>query len=272
MKTVRITTILLGVFLMLGMSVLTDAARSEDKGTHDLAKQSQNPVSSLISVPFENISSFNNGPNDAYVNTLSIKPVYPTSLTENWNLINRAIVPITYQGELIDGIGTKFGMGDVTYQGFLSPAKSGKFIWGVGPTVVFPTGAERMTTEKWSAGPAVVGLTMPGNWVVGALAFNIWSFDGDDDAADVNLFSFQYFVNYNLPKGWYLSMSPTISANWEADSDNRWNVPFGGGFGRVFKIGKQPVNASLKAYYNVEHPDDASNWNIAAQFTFLFPK
>ena len=163
-------------------------------------------------------------------------------------------------------------MGDLTYQGFFSPAKPGKFIWGVGPTVAFPTGAQRMTTEKWSAGPAVVGLTMPGNWVVGALAFNLWSFAGDDDAADVNLFNFQYFINYNLPKGWYLSMSPTISANWEADSDNRWTVPFGGGFGKVFKIGKQPINASLKAYYNVEHPDDASNWNISTQFTFLFPK
>ena len=272
MKTLRITTMLLGVFLMIGISALTDEARAEEKSQGDLAKQSQNPISTLISVPFENISSFNNGPNDAYVNTLSIKPVYPLSLTENWNLINRAIVPIIYQGELIDGIGSKTGFGDITYQGFFSPAKPGKLIWGVGPTVAFPTGAERMTTDKWSAGPAVVVLTMPGNWVVGALAFNLWSFAGDDDAGDVNLFNFQYFVNYNLPKGWYLSMSPTISANWEANSDNRWTVPFGGGFGRVFKIGKQPVNAALKAYYNVEHPDDASNWNISAQLTFLFPK
>ena len=272
MKTLRFTNLLLIGLLVFGILASNTAAIAEDKSQTDLAKQSQNPISTLISVPFENISSFNNGPNDAYVNTLSIKPVYPINLTENWNLINRAIAPIIYQGELIDGIGSKFGMGDLTYQGFLSPAKPGKLIWGVGPTVAFPTGAQRMTTEKWSAGPAVVGLTMPGNWVVGALAFNLWSFAGDDDAADVNLFNFQYFINYNLPKGWYLSMSPTITANWEADSDNRWTVPFGGGFGKVFKIGKQPINASLKAYYNVEHPDDASNWNISTQFTFLFPK
>ncbi|MFC1821987.1 transporter [Thermodesulfobacteriota bacterium] len=272
MEIFRFRKPFLTALLLLGIMALTNAARAEDKGTKELAKQSQNPVSSLISVPFENISSFNNGPNDAYVNTLLVKPVLPVQISENWNLINRAIVPVIYQGELIDGIGTKFGMGDVTYQGFLSPAKPGKFIWGVGPTVSFPTGAQRMTTEKWSAGPALIGLTMPGNWVVGALAFNLWSFAGDDDAADVNAFSFQYFVNYNLPKGWYLSASPTISANWKADSDNRWTVPFGGGFGKVFKIGKQPINASLKAYYNVEHPDDASNWNIATQFTFLFPK
>jgi hypothetical protein len=163
-------------------------------------------------------------------------------------------------------------MGDITYQGFFSPAKSGEFTWGVGPTVSFPTGAQRMTTDKWSAGPALIGLTMPGNWVVGALAFNLWSFHGDDDVPDVNAFSFQYFINYNMPKGWYLSMAPTITANWEADSGNKWTVPFGGGIGRVFRIGKQPVNAALRAYYNAEHPDNASNWNIAVQFTFLFPK
>ena len=272
MKTIRFTALLRAAFLVLAVTAFAVAAWAEAKGTQDLAKASQNPISTLISVPFENISSYNNGPNDAYVNVLNIKPVYPMSITENWNLINRAIVPVIYQDERFPGEGSKFGLGDITYQGFFSPAKPGKFIWGVGPTVSFPTGAQRMTTDKWSAGPAVVGLTMPGNWVVGALAFNVWSFSGDDDAADVNQFSFQYFVNYNMKGGWYLSMSPTITANWEADSDNRWTVPFGGGFGRVFKIGKQPVNASLKAYYNVERPDMASNWNIAAGLTFMFPK
>lgn len=271
-KKYRFNKVLAVLIFALVSCVPVDKAMAEDKATQDLAKQSQNPISSLISVPFENISSFNNGPESAYVNVLNIKPVYPTRIAENWNLVNRAIVPVIYQGELIDGMGSKSGLGDITYQGFISPAKSGKFIWGLGPTVSFPTGAKRLTSDKWSAGPAFVGLTMPGNWVVGALAFNVWSFHGDDDARDVNQFSFQYFINYNLPRGWYLSMTPTITADWKADSDDRWTVPFGGGFGRVFKIGNQPINAALRAYYNAERPDDGSNWNISTQFTFLFPK
>ena len=113
---------------------------------------------------------------------------------------------------------------------------------------------------------------MPGHWVVGVLLYNVWSFAGADDDPEVNTMGLQYFINYNLPDGWYLSMSPTITANWEADSDNTWTVPVGGGFGRVFKIAKQPINASLKANYSVERPDDASDWNIAATVTFLFPK
>ena len=138
MKIRKLINLLVFGLFAFTLTAPVPEALAEDKGQGDLAKASQNPVSSLISVPFENISSFNNGPNDAYVNTLSIKPVLPVGLSENWNLINRAIVPIVYQGELIDGIGTKFGMGDVSYQGFISPAKPGKFIWGVGPTVNFP--------------------------------------------------------------------------------------------------------------------------------------
>ena len=273
MKKLRFTTILFATLTILAIVALTNAARAEDKGTQDLAKQSQNPVSSLISVPFENTTTFNNGPEDAVVNILNIKPVVPMSLTENWNLINRAIVPVIYQDERFPGEGDVFGLGDITYQGFFSPAKSGKFIWGVGAQLGMPTGMDRLTSNQWTFGPAAVGLITPGHWVLGLLVSNVWNIGGGyDDAPDVNAFTAQYFINYNMKRGWYLTTAPTITANWEADGGNTWTVPFGGGFGRVFKIGKQPVNASLKAYYNVEHPDDASNWNMVATLTFLFPK
>ena len=65
----------------------------------------------------------------------------------------------------------------------------------------------------------------------GFLILNFWSFAGDEDRADVNAMTLQPFINYNLPKGWYLTSSPLITANWEADDDNRWTVPIGGGSG-----------------------------------------
>ena len=63
-----------------------------------------------------------------------------------------------------------------------------------------------------------------------------------------------------------------ITANWEADSGNRWTVPFGGGVGRLVKIRNQPVDFKLAGYWNAEKPDNAADWS--AQFTvkFLFPK
>jgi hypothetical protein len=92
-----------------------------------------------------------------------------------------------------------------------------------------------------------VALVTPGLWVVGALARQLWSFAGDDDRQDVSQMLIQPFVNYNLPEGWFLASATIITANWEADSDDRWLVPLGGGGGRVFKTGPQPVNATLQA-------------------------
>ena len=106
----------------------------------------------------------------------------------------------------------------------------------------------------------------------GFLILNLWSFAGDEDRANVNAMTLQPFLNYNLPKGWYLTTSPLITANWEADDDNRWTVPIGGGIGRIFKIGDQPINANIAAYYNVVTPDDTgANWQLRAEWTFLFP-
>ena len=259
----------MAVFFMIGIMASANTARADD-----LAKASQNPVADLISVPFENNATFNNGPDeDAYVNILNIKPVVPVHLNENWNLINRAIVPVIYQEELLPGQGSQTGIGDITYQGFISPAKPGKLIWGVGPTLVIPSGSSnRMSSNKFSLGPSVVLLTMPGNWVIGALAQNVWSVAGEEDSKSVNSFLFQYFINYNMKDGWYMSTTPTITANWRAGSDDTWTVPFGGGIGRVFKIGKQPVNMRIQGLYNVERPTGAPDWTIQAQVTLLFPK
>lgn len=113
---------------------------------------------------------------------------------------------------------------------------------------------------------------MPGKWVLGVLAQNVWSFAGDEDAADVNIFLFQYFVNYNFDRGWYLSSTPVITANWEADSENRWTIPFGGGIGRMVKFGMLPVDFKLAAYYNIEKPKFGPDWNLQFTVKLLFPK
>lgn len=256
----------------------------------DLAKQSQNPLGKIISAPFENNFNFGIGPSDATAYVLNMKPVYPVNLGD-WNLINRFILPVIYsEGQDVSippdagidsgyaGIielaqGSAFGLGDMTYQGFFSPARPAKWILGVGPALVLPSATEnRYASDKWSAGASAVALTMPGKWVVGVLAQNVWSFAGDSDAADVNKFLFQYFINYNLNKGWYLSTTPVITANWEASSGNKWTVPFGGGVGRLVKFGKLPVDLKLAAYWNAEKPTFGPDWNLQFTVKFLFPK
>lgn len=255
----------------------------------DLAKQSQNPLGTIISVPFENNFFFDIGPTDETAYILNLKPLYPVNMGD-WNLVNRFVVPLIYsEGQNIDLTppdpfhpdysqindvigGSEFGLGDITYQGFLSPAKPGKLIWGIGGALVVPTATEdRYSSDKWSAGPALVAFAMPGNWSVGLLAQNVWSFAGSGDD-NVNKLLFQYFINYNLADGWYLTSTPTITANWEADSDNRWLVPLGGGVGKIVKFGKMPVDMKVAAYWNAEKPDFGPDWQLQFTVKFLFPK
>ena len=74
-KELRLTIIFMAAFTVVGIAAFIGVARAEEKSNHDmhdLSKQSQNPVSKLISVPFEMNNTFNNGSEDAYVMTLNI--------------------------------------------------------------------------------------------------------------------------------------------------------------------------------------------------------
>jgi len=267
-------------------SVAGDAAEqpkeAKEPSTEELAKAAQNPVASMISVPFQSNFNFFDidkklGPLDYDRNTmgyiLNVQPVIPFSLNDEWNLITRTIIPVINQPEIAPGMGSHGGLGDIQFTSFFSPAKPGKVIWGVGPVLQFPTATDQwLGAGKWNAGPSGLVLTMQGPWVLGVLAQNVWSYCGDTDRPYVNQMLINPFVNYNLPKGWYLTASPNITADWHADSDQRWTVPVGGGFGRLFRIGTLPVNVQLASFYNVVHPDFGPTWSVRFQVQFLFPK
>lgn len=239
-----------------------------------LAKQTQNPVANLISVPFQNNFTFGTGPGDGVLWVLNIQPVIPFELSEDWNLITRTIVPVIHQPGLVNGASSDNGVGDVQFTAFLSPSKSEGLTWGLGPVLRLPTATrDTLGTEKWSAGPSAVALVNNGPWVVGGLVQQVWSFAGDSDRRDVSELLIQPFVNYNLPDSWYLSTAPVITRNWKArNSDDRWTVPLGGGVGKIVRFGKLPVNLQLQAYYNAVRPDPIGAWTIRFQIQLLFPK
>lgn len=252
---------------------LVAVSAAQPASEEDLAKETQNPVSDLISVPFESNFNFGVGPNDDLQYILYVQPVVPFRLSKDWNLITRTIIPLIDQPELGPGVGDVFGLGDIQLSQFLSPAKSGALIWGIGPIFQFPTATDdALGSDKWSAGPTAAALTIRGPWVAGALVNHLWSFAGDDDRADVNQTLIQPIVNYNLPGGWFLTSVPYITANWETDGDDRWTVPIGIGVGKVHRFGTQPVSLQLTPYYNVVRPDDAAEWTLQFRINLLFPK
>ncbi|MGC1596281.1 MAG: hypothetical protein WA774_13070, partial [Candidatus Acidiferrales bacterium] len=266
----------------VGAEVATQATPAAATNAEELRKESQNPVASLISVPIQDNWNFNIGPSDRTQNVLNIQPVIPLSLSKNWNLIVRWITPIIYQplpvtqasGPPVQTTGV-YGLGDMNPSFFLVPKKS-KIIWGIGPSLVLPTATNTtyLGQGKLSVGPSAVVLVQPKHWTIGALANNVWSVAGhsDIDKPAVNQFLLQWFVNYNMKKGWYLTTSPIITANWRATDGNVWTVPFGGGVGRIMKLGFQPVNITAQFYGNAVYPAGTSPWGLRLQFVLLFPK
>ena len=170
-------------------------------------------------------------------------------------------------------VGSTTGLGDINFTAFLSPEKPGKLIWGFGPSLGLDTStSDFIGTGKWTIGPSLVLLVQPKPWSIGVLMRNLWSFAGPSDREKVNSFLTQFFINYNLPGGWYLTSSPAITANWEAPSGQQWTVPLGGGVGKLLKVGRLPLNVQVQAFGNVVAPEDAPDWNLRFQVQMLFPK
>jgi hypothetical protein len=258
--------------LLCAMGLL---AQDNGPSTEELQKQTQNPVASLISVPFQNNTNFPVGKASRVQDVLNIQPVVPIKLNDDWNLITRWIMPVVYQPNPNAGEGGANGLGDLNPTFFMSPGKPSKVIWGFGPTLLLPTATERTLGQgKWGAGPSVVLLTQPEHWTVGVLANNVWSFAGNRQRTPVNQFLAQYFLNYNMKGGWYTGTQPIVTCNWQATGANRWTVPFGWSVGKIVRVGKLPINAQLGAYYNLMHPEDLpyGKWQVRMQIALLFPK
>jgi hypothetical protein len=248
-------------------------ATARGQESTSIAKQAQNPIANLISVPLENDFNPQTGykQEDSYV--LQIKPVVPFHLSNDWNLITRTIIPIIQVPNLAPGVNGVSGLGDVELSLFFSPARVGHLIWGAGPAISVPTARQDILgTKKLSVGPAVVVLRSQGHWLFGALVQNLFSVAGPSARLDVNQMLMQPFVNYNLQHGWYLTSSPIITANWEATPANTWTVPVGGGVGKIVHFGKLPVNVYTQFFRNTSYPEDTSHWSARFQMQFLFPK
>ncbi len=254
------------------LSVASIASASEEESATELAKKTQNPVSDLISVPFESNFSFNNGNRDATVYVLNVQPIIPFHLNKDWNLITRTILPIVNEPSSFSPGGSAFGLGDINPSFFFSPAKSGAFMWGIGPTFTLPTATDsRLGSHRFSMGPAAAALMIQGPWLAGVLVNNQWSVTGWGHHRPVNEMLLEPFVNYNFGNGWHLSTELIMTADWEAKAGQRWTVPLGGGMGKLFRLGKLPIDSTLEVFWNVEHPDYAGDWQLRFRVTFVVP-
>ena len=248
---------------------------AQEEEVKDPAKEAQNPLANVISMPFQNNTDFGIGPYDKTGSVLNIQPVIPLSFGESgWLLINRFIIPVPKSTPDNSSEDAKniTGLGDISYTAWFSPPGKGKMTWGFGTTMIFPTASDDMLGQgKFLIGPSLVFVLPNEKWMGAAIISNWFSVGGDATRADVNSFYLQYIFTYFLPKKWYVKTAPIILANWEVEKSNRWTVPFGGGAGKMFKIGKLPADFTVQGYYNAIKPETSGDWQLRAQLNLIFP-
>ncbi len=251
------------------------ASAHAELSAEELAKLAQNPVANLVSIPLQNNTNFNVGPEGKTQNILNIQPVIPFTLNQDWNVITRTIAPLIWQPPLSAGGDSTFGLGDIQFSAFLSPSDaSSGLIWGAGAIAQLPTHTKSaLGNDNWGLGPTAVVLKLDKGspWVYGVLVNNVWSL-GTSNQPSYSNFLLQPFVNYNLPDGTYINSVPIITANWNADSGNVWTVPIGAGIGHIFHLGKLPLNTQIGGYYNIVKPDFGPTWQLRIQAQVMFPK
>ncbi len=257
--------------MVVGILVLAIPAMSQDSGSDavELSKKTANPLANLISLPFQNNTNFNLGPYDRTANVLNIQPVIPLM---GGRIITRTILPVVWRPDVTAPSGmASTGLGDLLFTAFYTPESKDDLTWGLGLALEMPSGGSERGSEKWSAGPSAVALKQPGDWTLGILANNVWSFAGESSREDVNKMFINIFIVRQLGNGWYVNSAPIITADWQAESGQRWIVPLGAGFGRLVFAGKLPINTQVGAYANVVKPDFGPDWQLRVQMQFILP-
>lgn len=248
----------------------TSPASAQDA---ELAQKLSNPVASLISVPSQVNYDSGYGPADGYRVTLNVQPVIPISLSKDWNLISRTIVPSIGQRDIAGRSGGQSGLGDITQSLFFSPraVKQGGVIWGIGPVLTAPSATnDLLGAGKWGAGPAAVVLKQSGPLTYGMLANHIWSFAGDRDRNAVSSTFLQPFLTYTTRDAWTLGINSESAYNWKR---GEWAVPVHFTVSKLVKFGNQPVSFGIATrYWMVSPRNGPEGVGLRGIVTFLFPK
>lgn len=236
----------------------------------ELAKQLSNPVAALISVPFQvNFDSGYDG--GGWRSTTNVQPVMPFKLNENWNLIQRVILPVIVQ-EDVGVSGRESGLGDTTATTFFSPIEKGPggLIWGVGPAFLIPTATnDAFASKQWGVGPSVLALKQEGKWTHGALVNHIWKFAGSDARPYVNATFIQPFLSYGAGKGRTYGLNLESSYDWNSE---QWTVPLNLSVSQIIPMGKQLTSVTLGGRVYLDKPDGGPDWGIRLVVTLLFPQ
>jgi hypothetical protein len=258
----------------LGCSKLVFAEPTEAEQKAALAKKLSNPIAALISLPMQYNYDSDIGSGDrGSRSTLNIQPVIPFSISDDWNLISRTILPVIDQQDIFAQGQSQTGIGDVVQSLFFSPKAptSNGWIWGVGPVLLLPTGANaKLSADKFGLGPTAVALKQDGPWTYGGLANHIVSVGGPSDRADISATFLQPFLSYNTKTATTFSVNTESTYDWKS---KQWAIPVNANVSQMIKIGDQLFSLGVGVRYWLKSTDNGSEGvGLRLSFTMLFPK
>jgi hypothetical protein len=280
-----------------------------------IARALDNPLGNLWLIFMENDLMRYRGapaPGSKWVNSFMIQPILPVPLTKSWNLVTRPIIPLVTAPRvdvsprlfgdcppncnsdpppddlgLIDlSADRKTRWGDIMLWSMLTPAEpkvlddGSKFVWGLGPSVRFPTATtDQFGSERYSVGPSNILMLLPprgGRWTFGLFnQHHLWSFGGSSKRDRVKTSQIQYIWWYKLPTEAEISVgaAPMIDVNWEAENDDKWSIPIGLGASTTFFLGKMPVRFGAEFNWFVKSPDNyGKKWLVKFYFVPVIPR
>ena len=255
----------------------------------DLTTKATNPLGALIQLQLQNLYFPDSNNSSGYANTAYIQPVVPFELSADsyfQGIVTRTTIPIVTTPEVNDNRVT--GMGDITSIALLTHTSPGSqkgefFTWAPIAAVVLPTASKDETgADVWQLGPGLAGITNQhlsngDNVLLGAFGYHLWDLAGEDNDPDISKTFAQPVIVYKFKslfnqKGWYIRNPDDLwSYDWKEDE---WDqIAIGAYLGRVFPIGKQPVNVFAGGWYNAADPDQgtAPKYTFKLSLSFLLP-
>ena len=266
------------ILLILGYLLVFHFNLEPANSQQELAKKSQNPISNLTLISFQNDLLFDVGLEEELLYSVSTGFIFPLSLGNKVDLINRWFLPFVFQEANFPGDTNSVGLSDLNLQALLTPKEPRWFIWGelkwgMGTSVFLPTNTDdQLGSDKISIGPILAFVRRPSALVYGFLVQNVWSITGDNNDPDVNEMILQYLFNYNFKNGWYLTSTNFITANWKENKDNRWTIPIGGGVGKIIRTKHRHLDLRAQTYWLAEKPQLGPDWGIQITVKLLFSK